>query len=381
MGVHDWLDNMLPPGVSESQNIYEVKFKSTRKAFYRNPKGLDVVIGDYVVVEADRGYDVGCVSMGGELARLRMRKKKVNASNLEGITALATEQDMEKLNELRDRELDTLRQARAIIGSEDLPMKLSDVEYQGDGSRVIFYFTAEKRIDFRALLKRFAHEFRARVELKQIGARQEAGRVGGVGSCGRELCCSSWLTDFKSVKTEAARYQNLSLNPTKITGMCGRLKCCLNYELETYLDALKDIPRVRSLKTEGGTAWHQKTDLFRRIMWFSYGDSNWIPLSIEQVNEFIDLNKKGKVPPPLVDLVNAPGSDADEREPDFVDVVGQSDLHLEQGKRKKKKKKSGGGGGRGGERENRGGGGGRSRGGKGGGRNSGRGGGGERGGN
>lgn len=330
LGVFDWLENMTLPDENEQQNIYEVRFKSTRKGFYKNTHHLELYTGDYIIVESDRGFDVGIVTMGGALVRLQMRKKKVEEAHALRIFRHAYDDEIEKLNFLREKENELLVRTRAIIFSLGLEMKLSDVEYQGDGTKAIFYYTAEQRVDFRELIRVLAQEFKIRVEMRQIGLRQEAGLIGGMGSCGRELCCSSWLTDFKSVNTTAARYQNISLNPSKITGLCGRLKCCLNYELDTYLDALKDIPDIKEIETQLGIAYLQKTDIFRRKMWFSYGgDSNWTSLDAGLVNIVIQQNKDGIKPPSLAAL-----EDKSDAAPalDFIDVVGQSNLH-EKGER------------------------------------------------
>ncbi|MCE3007901.1 MAG: Signal peptidase-like protein [Bacteroidetes bacterium] len=327
LNVYDWLGNMLPPDTPEHRNIYEIRFKTTRKGFYRNEKGLDVVTGDLVVVESDRGWDVGEITMGGELVLLQMKKKKVNAKHVGTMVRMASEADRQRLQALRDQEAECLFRTRQLVGELGLDMKMSDVEFQADGGKAIFYYTSESRVDFRELIRRLANEFKVRVEMKQIGSRQEAALVGGIGACGRELCCSSWLTDFKSVGTGAARYQNLSLNPTKITGLCGRLKCCLNYELEAYMDALTDIPKVREIQTELGKAYLQKTDIFRRQMWFSYGgDSNWTMLNADRVQELIQLNKKGIKPPSLLPEEEVAARES-KKMTDFVDVVGQSDLH------------------------------------------------------
>lgn len=340
LNVYDWLENMLPPGTQESKNVYEIRFKNTRKGFFRNDNSLDLTTGDLVVVECDRGWDMGEITMGGELVRLQMKKKKVNEKHVGKILRQATEEDTRRLQQAREKENKVLFRTRELVTQLNLRMKMSDVEYQADGSKAIFFYTSDNRVDFRELIKLLAGEFKVRVEMRQIGMRQEAGLVGGIGSCGRELCCSTWLSDFKSVNTAAARYQNLSLNPTKITGMCGRLKCCLNYELEAYMDALNDIPDVREIYTELGKAYLQKTDIFRRQMWFSYGgDSNWTMLEVDRVQELIQLNKKGIKPPSLL-----PQEDLNAPKPvktDFVDVVGQSDLHerMKQQRKKKKKKK------------------------------------------
>jgi cell fate regulator YaaT (PSP1 superfamily) len=350
--VHDWLDNMLPPNTGENENIYEVRFKTTRKGFFKNVNGYDVDTGDYVVVESDRGFDIGMISMGGELARLQMKKKRIDPKYALAILRVANAQETQRMEELRQLEKEYLVRTRSIIYTLKMDMKLSDIEFQGDGTKAIFYYTAEHRVDFRDLIKVLANEFRVRIEMRQIGLRQESGMIGGLGSCGRELCCSSWLTDFKSVTTNAARYQSISLNPAKITGMCGRLKCCLNYELETYLDALKDIPDVKHIETELGVAYLQKTDIFKGTMWFSYGgESSWTPLDVATVQELQRQNKSGIKPPSLVsvdeqELTGRPNSGRPRKSkndfPDFIDVVGQSTLHERMDNTKKKKRSSSG---------------------------------------
>ena len=283
----------------------EVRFKGGRKEFFRNDKRLPLVTGDAVVVEAaGSGWHLGHVSLKGELVRLQMRKKKVptDSRDIRPILRVATPDDEERWQAVRDLENNTMFRARAVVDELRLRMKLSDVEYQADRTRAMFYYSAEDRVDFRELIRRLADEFRIRVEMRQISLRQEAGRIGGIGVCGRELCCSTWLTDFKAVSTTAARYQNLSLNPQKLAGQCGRLKCCLNYELDAYLDALKDIPQVqRPLQIAQGEAFLQKTDIFRKRMWFAFrGDNNWVMLSTERVREIQDLNKKGERPDTLL---------------------------------------------------------------------------------
>lgn len=301
MNVFDWLSNMEMP-VIDRFDVLEIRFKNGRKDFYRNPDRLDLHTGDAVVVETTNGHHIGYVSMQGELVRLQMQKRKVaNDGEIKKIYRLANTKDLEKLEDVKKRELPTLYRSREIIRDLKLPMKLSDVEYQADNTKATFFYSAEERVDFRELIKILAGEFKIRVEMRQISLRQEAGRIGGIGVCGRELCCSTWLSDFKNVATSAARYQNLSLNPSKLSGQCGRLKCCLNYELETYMDALKDIPEVqRPLLTEAGEAVLQKTDIFRRIMWFGFKDeSNWYPLNIQRVNEILELNRAGKKPATL----------------------------------------------------------------------------------
>ncbi len=301
MNVFDWLSNMDMP-VSERFDVVEVRFKNGRKEYYRNPEKIDLHAGDPVIVEVQNGHHLGHVSLQGELVRLQMKKKNVaNDGEVLKIYRLANSRDLEKSEEVKKRELPSLHRCREIIRQMRLNMKLSDVEYQADNMKASFFYSAEERVDFRELIKILAGEFRIRVEMRQISLRQEAGRIGGIGVCGRELCCSTWLSDFKNVSTSAARYQNLSLNPSKLSGQCGRLKCCLNYELETYMDALKDIPEIsRPLQTEKGDASLQKTDIFRKMMWFGYKDENaWIPLNVERVKEIIKLNEEGRKPATL----------------------------------------------------------------------------------
>lgn len=301
MNVFDWLSNMDMP-VQERFDVIEVRFKNGRKEFYRNADKLDLHAGDPVIVEVLNGHHLGHVSLQGELVRLQMKKKNVpNDGEIRKVYRIANTRDLEKFEEARKREIPSLHRCREIIRQMRLGMKLSDVEYQADNTKASFYYSAEERVDFRELIKVLAGEFRVRVEMRQISLRQEAGRLGGIGVCGRELCCSTWLSDFKNVATSAARYQNLSLNPSKLSGQCGRLKCCLNYELETYLQALKDIPEVtRPLQTEKGEASLQKTDIFRKIMWFGYKEENtWYPLSAERVNEILRWNAEGRKPATL----------------------------------------------------------------------------------
>lgn len=301
MNVFDWLSNMDMPA-EERFDILEVRFKNGRKEFFRNKEKLPLVTGDPVVVEVPNGHHIGYVSMQGELVRLQMQKKKIAPDDqIKKIYRLAHQKDLEKLEEVKKRELPTLYRTREIIRSMRLAMKLSDVEYQADNTKATFYYSADDRVDFRELIKVLAAEFRIRVEMRQISLRQEAGRLGGIGVCGRELCCSTWLGDFRNVTTSAARYQNLSLNPSKLSGQCGRLKCCLNYELETYMEALRDIPRIEGpLLTEKGAAALQKTDIFRKIMWFGYSEENtWYPLDIQRVNEILSMNRDGKKPASL----------------------------------------------------------------------------------
>ncbi|HEY3430294.1 MAG TPA: regulatory iron-sulfur-containing complex subunit RicT, partial [Cyclobacteriaceae bacterium] len=301
MNVFDWLSNMEMPGAS-SFDIVEVRFKNGRKDFYRNSEKLDLTTGDAIVVEVPNGHHVGHVSMQGELVRLQMQKKKILVDqDIKKIYRIAHQKDLEKFEEVKKRELPTLYRTREIIREYKLQMKLSDIEYQADNTKATFFYSAEDRVDFRELIKRLASEFRIKVEMRQISLRQEAGRLGGIGVCGRELCCSTWLGDFKNVATSAARYQNLSLNPSKLSGQCGRLKCCLNYELETYMEALQYIPKIETpLLTEQGEARLQKTDIFRKIMWFGYSEENtWYPLDVSRVNQILEMNRAGKKPATL----------------------------------------------------------------------------------
>jgi len=294
MNSFDWLSHMGIPEV-DNFDIVEIKFKGGRKEYYRNVDYLPLTTGDPVVVDVPSGHHIGYVSLQGELVRLQMQKRKIrDDDNILRIYRIATQKDLEKWQEAKNREIPTLYRSKQIIDELKLQMKMSDIEYQADNSKATFYYSAEDRIDFRELIKLLAGEFKIRVEMRQISLRQEAGRLGGIGVCGRELCCSTWLVDFKNVSTSAARYQNLSLNPGKLSGQCGRLKCCLNYELDTYMDAIKDIPQVeRPLLTESGPAKLQKTDIFRKLMWFSYNnDNDWHSISCVRVKEILELNAK-----------------------------------------------------------------------------------------
>lgn len=340
LNVFDWLSDMEIPTSFEEFDIIEVRFKGGRKDFFRNINRLDLTTGDAVVVDVPNGHHIGFVSLKGELVRLQMLKKKVdNNEEIRSIYRIATERDMEKFNDARDQEGTTMYRSREIIQMLGLKMKLSDVEYQADKSKATFFYSADDRVDFRDLIKKLAEEFKIRIEMRQISLRHEAGRLGGIGSCGRELCCSTWLTDFKSVSTTAARYQNLSLNPSKLSGQCGRLKCCLNYELETYMEALKDIPTVnRPLQTQQGDAILQKTDIFKRMMWFGYkGDNNWYPVPVERVQEILEQNAKGVAVEMLL-----PEALEEPKQNEFVAQVEGSLERLDdkfKNKKKKKKKK------------------------------------------
>lgn len=340
MNTFDWLSEMDFAG-TPTFNIMEIRFKGGRKEFFRNSNNLELYIGDPVVVEVPNGHHLGYVSLTGELVRLQMKKKNVaDDENIKAIYRIAGSKDLEKYEGARNRENGTLFRTRQIIQDLKLDMKLTDVEYQADNTKATFYYSAEERVDFRELIKLLAAEFKIRVEMRQISLRQEAGRLGGIGSCGRELCCSTWLSDFKSVSTSAARYQNLSLNPTKLSGQCGRLKCCLNYELDTYMDALQDIPNVEEpLLTEKGPAVLQKTDIFKKIMWFGYNEeTTWHPLNVKRVNEILEMNRKGVRPASLDE------NEAVEKEDREVqkekNELARFDSKFKKKKKKKKKNKN-----------------------------------------
>ncbi|WP_255492348.1 regulatory iron-sulfur-containing complex subunit RicT [Myroides sp. NP-2] len=298
LSVFDWLSNMVYPNSDSIFDIVEVRFKNGRKDFYRYPSGMTVAMGDIVATETSPGHDVGIVSLVGELVKVQMKKKKVDETGeILKIYRKATQKDIDIWQEVREKEEPVRMRAREIAINLNLEMKISDVEFQGDGSKATFYYTASERVDFRQLIKEFAREFSIRIEMKQVGFRQEAARLGGVGSCGRELCCSTWLTDFRSVNTAAARYQQLSLNPQKLAGQCGKLKCCLNFELDTYLEALKDMPDSDTkLMTVKGIAFCQKIDIFKGQMWFAYANNsaNWYVLTAEQVKEILALNAQNE---------------------------------------------------------------------------------------
>ena len=343
--VFNWLADIELPNGQSTYDILEIRFKNSRKSFFRNADNLSLQVGDAVVVEAEQGTDVGVVSVVGELARIQVRKKAPSLKSHEAhkILRKASSTDIEKWIASREREEETMFQARKLASALALKMKISDVEYQGDGSKAIFYYTADERVDFRQLIRDLAEQFSVKIEMKQIGARQEAARLGGIGSCGRELCCSTWLTDFRSVSTASARYQQLSLNQQKLAGQCGKLKCCLNFELDTYVEALKAFPRNDiKLKTKKGRAFHVKTDVFKGLMWYLYdaksegAAAGFVPLKIERVHEIIALNKAGEEPNDLKDFIVLEPV----KEPDYTNVVGQDSLNRFEHvfKRKKKKK-------------------------------------------
>ena len=330
MNAHDWLRN-LPLVDTDSQcRVIEVSFsQGTRKDFFRNPSLQQFEKGDLIAVEGVGGFDVGEVSLTGEIVRLQLKKRGVKEDNpeMKKVLRLATDRDIELLKQNKAREPEAVIRSRAIAKQLRLDMKISQVEMQADGRKATFFYIADGRVDFRELIKVYASEFKVKVEMRQIGARQEAGKVGGIGSCGRELCCSTWLTDFKSVNTAAARYQNLSINQTKLSGQCGRLKCCLNYELDTYLDALQHFPdNCDVLQVAKGNAFLIKKDIFKNLMWYTLPDSNkQYPLTLERVRKIKELNKQG-VRPEELEPVEITSSKPKEDVPEFVELVGQFSL-------------------------------------------------------
>jgi cell fate regulator YaaT (PSP1 superfamily) len=341
--VFDWLANMsLPNGQNPFIGI-EVRFKNGRKLYYKNTENLTLSIGDIVATQAKSGHDIGMVTLTGELVRVQMKRKKVDIEDAEKVQKIyrkASQRDIDIWSKSRDKEEPMKVKARQFAIDLNLKMKISDIEFQGDGSKATFYYTAEERVDFRELIKVFAKEFRTRIEMKQVGFRQEAARLGGIGSCGRELCCSTWLTDFRSVSTSAARYQQLSLNPLKLAGQCGKLKCCLNYELDAYLDALKAFPKKDAkLYTEKGTAVCQKTDIFKGLMWFAYEGEwmNWHVITTAQANEIIDKNKKKEK---VASLEEYAAEHIQDTKTEFENVVGQDSLTRFDSPKSKKKRKN-----------------------------------------
>lgn len=342
LSVFDWLSNMKLPTGQEPLNIVEVRFKNGRKHFYKNVDNLQISIGDIIAVEGSPGHDIGTVSLTGELIRIQMKKKGValDSEEVKKIYRKATQKDIDIWKAARERENETQVKGREILSRLGIKMKLSDVEYQGDGNKATFYYTADDRVDFRQLIRDLASTFSIRVEMKQVGLRQEAARLGGVGSCGRELCCSTWLTDLRKVNTTAARYQQLSLNPQKLAGQCGKLKCCLNYELDTYLDALSDFPRQDIvLKTKKGEAVFIKMDIFKRVLWYTYKEdrNKWFKLTLENVKEIIDSNKNNK---PVTSLEDYEFELLVENVVTFEDVVGQDSLTRFDAPKRKNKHKS-----------------------------------------
>lgn len=343
--VFDWLSD-LPEG-SEGSDIVEVQFKNTRKGFYKNTSQGRLSKGDVVAVEASPGHDIGIVTLTGDLVLLQMKKNNLSPAGYEfkRVYRKAKPVDIEKWEEAKGLEKETMLEARRIALNLGLNMKIGDVEYQGDRTKAIFYYIADERVDFRELIKVLADRFKVRIEMRQIGARQEAGRIGGIGPCGRELCCSTWISNFKSVSTTAARYQEISLNPQKLAGQCGKLKCCLNYELDAYLDAQQDFPNTAiPLETEDGTYYHFKTDVFKRLMWYSPSRDNGAGakvamLSVDSVNEIISQNKGGKKVRDIAEVVQvlAPLKDVGYENVIAQDSITRFDEKANKGNRKRKK--------------------------------------------
>ncbi|MCB9203177.1 MAG: hypothetical protein H6604_09060 [Flavobacteriales bacterium] len=329
--VFDWLSDI---NTSESivDNIVEVRFKNDRKGFYRNTSDLSLQMGDIIAVESSPGHDIGVVSLKGALANIQARKKKENLEELSKVYRIANQKDIDTWQEFRSKEYEHMTQARKMASNLNLNMKICDVEYQADGTKATFYYTAESRVDFRELIKQYATTFKTKIDMRQIGFRQESAKVGGIGSCGRELCCSSWLTDFRSVNTAAARYQQLSINPQKLAGQCGKLKCCLNFELDSYLDAIDSFPSQNTiLKTEKGNANCIKIDVFRQKMWFTYKDNslNWYEFSTAEVHDFIAVNKKGNSLKPLEEYQKT--------EVNTIDIIEENNLNRFENKKPNRK--------------------------------------------
>jgi cell fate regulator YaaT (PSP1 superfamily) len=341
--VFDWLANMSLPNGQDPFIGVEVRFKNGRKHYYKNTENLTLSIGDIVATQAKSGHDIGMVTLTGELVRVQMKRKKVNLEDAENVLKIyrkASQKDIDIWSAARDKEEPMKVKARQFAIDLNLKMKISDIEFQGDASKATFYYTAEERVDFRELIKVFAREFRTRIEMKQVGFRQEAARLGGIGSCGRELCCSTWLIDFRSVSTSAARYQQLSLNPLKLAGQCGKLKCCLNYELDAYLDALKAFPKKDAkLYTEKGNAVCQKTDIFKGLMWYAYEGEwmNWHIITTDQAREIIEKNKKKEK---VASLEEYAAEHIQDTKNEFENVVGQDSLTRFDNPKSKNKRKN-----------------------------------------
>ena len=359
MNTFDWLAELDIQDTANDFDLVEVSFnRGAHKDIFHNPMYLHCNTGDTVLVEVPGGggYDIGHISLTGDLVRLQLKKKAIKEGSLFlNIIRRANDRDVEKLNDLRAFERETMVRARAISRTLDLDMKLGDVEYQGDGRKCTFFYTADGRVDFRELIRHFAKEFKVKIEMRQIGARQESSRIGGIGTCGRELCCSTWLSDFKSVSTAAARYQQLAINQAKLSGMCGRLKCCLNYELDAYLDALEDFPQnPERLRTKNGSAILIKTDVFKALLVYVFENGpekgKFYTMRLAEVKEIIEMNKRGEQPEDFKDMQFVPsaskGHDDDEDEEEDVDyggdLVGAIELPDDKRKRKKKRKRPGG---------------------------------------
>lgn len=324
LSVFDWLSTIQAPKQNKC-NFVEVRFKNDRKCYFNNVNQLPLHIGSVVTVESNPGHDIGVVSLTGELVKIQMKKKHFSEDAALKIYRVATQKDVEIWQDARKKEDQTKIQARKIAKNLGLEMKITDVEYQGDGSKATFYYTAEGRVDFRQLIKEYASSFKTKIDMKQIGYRQESAKVGGIGSCGRELCCSTWLTDFRSVNTNAARYQQLSINPLKLAGQCGKLKCCLNFELDSYVDALSDFPSSNTIiETEKGRAFCIKIDVFKKKMWFAYVDNSmaWYDLDVAEVKKMMKINSKGQKSIPLEELKTFTGADKVET----VDLIQENNL-------------------------------------------------------
>lgn len=340
--VFDWLANMELPDGQAPFNYVEIRFKNSRKEYFVNSENLQLKIGDIVATQTETGHDIGIITLTGELVRVQLKKKKIRyeTDDIPKVYRIASQTDVDKWKAAREKEEPMKVRAREIAIRLNLQMKISDIEFQGDGSKATFYYTAEDRVDFRQLIREYATEFKTRIEMRQIGLRQEAARLGGIGSCGRELCCSTWLTDFRSVTTSAARYQNLSLNPQKLAGQCGKLKCCLNYELDSYMDALKDFPKQnQKLYTEKGTAVCQKIDIFKGLMWYCYEGEwmNWHTLKTTQVHEIVSKNKAKES---VASIEEYAAEHLVVEEVNFENVVGQDSLtRFDQPVTKNKKRK------------------------------------------
>jgi cell fate regulator YaaT (PSP1 superfamily) len=338
--VFDWLYQIDAPK-SENSNLIEVQFKRDRKDFYINTENIDINSGDWVAVQGDKsGHDIGKISMKGELVALQIKRKNrdINKDPIKKLYRIASDNDMQKWKDAVANEDEILVKAKRIIEDHKLEMKLTDVEFQGDNSKATFYYTAEKRVDFRELIREYSRNFGVRVEMRQIGVRQEAAKIGGIGSCGRELCCSTWMTDFPSVSTSAARYQQLSINPQKISGQCGRLKCCLNFELDGYTEALKDFPSTKvQLKSKKGNAKFVKLDVFKGVLFYFNMDTpgDLLELTITNANKIIELNKKGEIISNFEDFI----AEIEQNEVSFEDAMGQDNIGRFDNKKPKRKER------------------------------------------
>ena len=342
MSVFDWLEGVPLPNGASPYDVVEIRYKNNRKAYVRSPQAVTAHVGDVVVIDLQPGHDVGVVSLTGELVKSQLKLRKIKDDHeLKRIARKATTEDLALWHEARQREDATMKESRAIIKRLNIAMKLTDVEYQGDNTRATFYYTAEQRVDFRDLVRELASTFDIRIDMRQIGARQEAARIGGIGVCGRELCCTSWLKDFRSVSTGAARYQQLSLNPGKLAGQCGKLKCCLNFELDQYVEAVKEFPSPNAkIKTPKGKAVVFKMDIFKRLVYFlQLGEqgSSPIAMNVEDANELIAASAKGEVVGSLASYELE--EEVEEVDTTFGNVVGQESLtRFDEAKRKKRRK-------------------------------------------